>query len=222
MLATILGHQAIEAGYRGDSQPPPTSSPARAARARTAAGRTPVRFWNGPQLLITDEHTVSCRLPGDAATSVRGHQPLLRTGSIATTNRGIADWGSITDDTTVAAAIRDRRLHHASVLAINGDSYRMMAHRNASTPSDGTFSTRSSGRSRFPRRISEFPRSGLGRLGDSRRRKGPRPWALSPSCTTSSSLRDWLPRTSPRRRVTISPISHLDSRYDVTDARAVR
>jgi len=35
-------------------------------------------------------------------------------GSIVlTTNRNIADWGAIFEDTTVAAAILDRLLHHA-------------------------------------------------------------------------------------------------------------
>jgi DNA-binding IclR family transcriptional regulator len=34
-------------------------------------------------------------------------------------------------DTTVAAAILDRLLHHATVLSITGDSYRMRAHRDA-------------------------------------------------------------------------------------------
>ena len=48
-----------------------------------------------------------------------------------TTNRHIADWGHVFDDTTVAAAILDRLLHHATVLSINGDSYRMRAHRDA-------------------------------------------------------------------------------------------
>jgi DNA replication protein DnaC len=50
---------------------------------------------------------------------------------ILTTDRHIADWGAIFDDTTVAAAILDRLLHHATVLAITGDSYRMRAHRDA-------------------------------------------------------------------------------------------
>ena len=30
-----------------------------------------------------------------------------------TTNRGIAEWGEIFDDTTVAVAMLDRLLHHA-------------------------------------------------------------------------------------------------------------
>jgi hypothetical protein len=37
----------------------------------------------------------------------------------------------IFDDTTVATAILDRLLHHATVLSITGDSYRMRAHQDA-------------------------------------------------------------------------------------------
>jgi DNA replication protein DnaC len=48
---------------------------------------------------------------------------------ILTTNRGIASWGEIFEDTTVAAAILDRLLHHATVLQIDGESYRMRDHR---------------------------------------------------------------------------------------------
>ena len=44
---------------------------------------------------------------------------------ILTTNRGIAEWGTIFEDATVAVAILDRLLHHATVLQIDGDSYRM-------------------------------------------------------------------------------------------------
>ena len=53
-------------------------------------------------------------------------------GSIVlTTNRGIADWGEIFENTTVATAILDRLLHHATVITIAGDSYRMRSHRHA-------------------------------------------------------------------------------------------
>jgi IstB-like ATP binding protein len=51
-------------------------------------------------------------------------------GSIAlTTNRGIASWGQIFDDPMVAAAMLDRLLHRSTVLHIDGESYRMRAHR---------------------------------------------------------------------------------------------
>ena len=41
----------------------------------------------------------------------------------------VAARGEIFEDTTVAAAILDRLPHHATVLQIDGDSYRMRGHR---------------------------------------------------------------------------------------------
>ncbi len=45
-----------------------------------------------------------------------------------TSNRGFADWGSVFADQVVATAILDRLLHHATVINIKGQSYRMRAH----------------------------------------------------------------------------------------------
>lgn len=51
-------------------------------------------------------------------------------GSIClTTNRGIAQWGQVFDDPMVAAAMLDRLLHRCTVFHIDGESYRMRAHR---------------------------------------------------------------------------------------------
>jgi DNA replication protein DnaC len=132
MLATALGHKAVEAGYRVYY----TTAADLVARTAKAAieGRwaTTMRFWNGPQLLIIDELGY---LPMPAEAASHFFQVISRRyehGSIVlTTNRHIADWGAIFDDTTVAAAILDRLLHHAAVLSITGDSYRMRAHRDA-------------------------------------------------------------------------------------------
>jgi DNA replication protein DnaC len=149
-LAVALGHQAIEAGYRVYY----TTAADLVARTSRAAieGRwqTTMRFWNGPQLLICDELGY-LPMPGEAASHL--FQVISRRyehGSIVlTTNRGIADWGQIFEDTTVAAAILDRLLHHATVLSITGDSYRMRRHRDAiaslrpaltARPQDGEFS----------------------------------------------------------------------------------
>lgn len=131
MLATILGHKAVEAGYRVYY----TTAADLVARTSRAAleGRwaTTMRFWNGPQLLIIDELGY-LPMPGEAASHL--FQVVSRRyehGSVVlTTNRGIADWGQIFDDTTVAVAILDRLLHHATVLSITGDSYRMRRHRD--------------------------------------------------------------------------------------------
>jgi DNA replication protein DnaC len=132
MLATALGHKAVEAGYRVYY----TTAADLVARTSRAAleGRwaTTMRFWNGPQLLLIDELGY-LPMPGEAASHL--FQVISRRyehGSVVlTTNRGIADWGQIFDDTTVAAAILDRLLHHATVLSITGDSYRMRRHRDA-------------------------------------------------------------------------------------------
>ena len=132
MIATALGHRAVEAGYRVYY----TTAADLVARTAKAAleGRwaNTMRFWNGPQLLIVDELGY---LPMPAEAASHFFQVVSRRyehGSIVlTTNRHIADWGTIFDDTTVAAAILDRLLHHATVLSINGDSYRMRAHRDA-------------------------------------------------------------------------------------------
>jgi DNA replication protein DnaC len=48
---------------------------------------------------------------------------------ILTANRGTAEWGTICEDTTVAAAILDRLLHYATLLQIGGDTHRMRGHR---------------------------------------------------------------------------------------------
>ena len=132
MLATALGYRAVEAGYRVYY----TTAADLVARTSKAVleGRwaTTMRFWNGPQLLIVDELGY---LPMPAQAAAHFFQVVSRRyehGSIVlTTNRHIADWGAIFDDTTVAAAILDRLLHHATVLSINGDSYRMRAHQQA-------------------------------------------------------------------------------------------
>jgi len=132
MIATALGHQAVEAGYRVYY----TTAAELVARTTRAAieGRwaATMRFWNGPQLLIVDELGY-LPMPGEAASHL--FQVISRRyehGSIIlTTNRGIADWGQIFEDSTVAVAILDRLLHHATVLPITGDSYRMRAHRDA-------------------------------------------------------------------------------------------
>ncbi len=89
-----------------------------------------MRFWNGPQLLIIDELGYLPMLGAAASQLLQVISRRYEHGSIIlTTNRGIASWGEIFEDTTVAAAILDRLLHHATVLQIDGDSFRMHGHR---------------------------------------------------------------------------------------------
>jgi NAD(P)-dependent dehydrogenase (short-subunit alcohol dehydrogenase family) len=85
-----------------------------------------------PSVLVIDELGY---LPMDATSAHWIFQVVSRRyerGSIVlTSNRGFGDWGAVLADGVVATAILDRLLHHATVVAINGDSYRMRAHRDA-------------------------------------------------------------------------------------------
>jgi DNA replication protein DnaC len=55
-----------------------------------------------------------------------------RLSTIVTTNKGFAQWGEVFGgDQAIASAILDRLLHHATVINIRGDSYRLKDHRQA-------------------------------------------------------------------------------------------
>lgn len=120
-LAIALAHKAIHAGHRVYY----TTAADLVARTEKAAleGRwaSTMRFWNGPAVLVVDELGY-LPMPGESASHL--FQVINRryeNGSIVlTTNRGIADWGEIFEDTTVATAILDRLLHHATVITTDG------------------------------------------------------------------------------------------------------
>jgi DNA replication protein DnaC len=129
MLAIALGLKAVQAGYRVHY----TTAADLVARTRAAdQGRweNTLRFWAGPQVLIVDELGY-LPMAGEAGSHLFQviTRRYLHGTVILTTNRGIAEWGAIFEDTTVAVAILDRLLHYATVLQIDGDSYRMRGHR---------------------------------------------------------------------------------------------
>jgi DNA replication protein DnaC len=104
-----------------------------AARCRRAAleGRwaATMRFFSGPRVLIVDElgHLPMPAEDAAALSQVISHR-YLKGSVILTTNRGVASWGDIFTDTTIAAALLDRLLHKSVVVKIDGDSYRLRAH----------------------------------------------------------------------------------------------
>ena len=53
-----------------------------------------------------------------------------RGAMILTSNRSFREWGEIFGDNVVAAALLDRLLHHAVVVQIDGNSYRLRRHAN--------------------------------------------------------------------------------------------
>jgi len=142
MLAVALARAAVESGCRGYY----TTAADLVARTSKAAAegrwQNTMRFWAGPGVLVVDELGY-LPLPGEAAShffqvvSRRYEQGSI----ILTTNRGIAEWGEIFEDTTVAAAVLDRLLHHCTVVSIDGESYRM----RGTARSSASFGLRSRG-----------------------------------------------------------------------------
>jgi len=130
-LAIALGIEAVKAGksvYFG-TLAEIIASLEKAEREGTLAGR--IRFLTRNALLIVDEI---------------GYLPLSKTGAnlffqlinaryergaiILTSNRAFKEWGEIFGDNVVAAALLDRLLHHAVVIQIDGNSYRLRAHQS--------------------------------------------------------------------------------------------
>jgi DNA replication protein DnaC len=130
MLAVALARATIDAGFRTYY----TTAADLVARCHRAAleGRwaTTMRFFAGPRLLVIDE-VGYLPLANEAAAAL--FQVIttryLKSSTVLTTNLGIASWGKIFDDPMVAAAMLDRLLHRSVVFNIDGDSYRMRAHR---------------------------------------------------------------------------------------------
>jgi DNA replication protein DnaC len=48
-----------------------------------------------------------------------------RASPIVTSNKPFSGWGEIFGDDVAAAAMIDRLVHHAEILALRGDSYRL-------------------------------------------------------------------------------------------------
>jgi DNA replication protein DnaC len=130
MLAVGLGRASVDAGYRTYY----TTAADLVARCHRAAleGRwaTTMRFFAGPRLLIIDE-VGYLPLASEAAAALFQviTQRYLKSSTVLTTNLGVGSWGKIFDDPTVAAAMLDRLLHRSVVFNIDGESYRMRAHR---------------------------------------------------------------------------------------------
>jgi DNA replication protein DnaC len=128
-LAIALGIAATEAGYRTYFTTAADLVGSLSAAHLEGSWTSKMRTYTGPSVLVIDELGY---LPMDATSAHWIFQVVSRRyerGSIVlTSNRGFGDWGQVFADQTVATAILDRLLHHATVVNIKGASYRMRAH----------------------------------------------------------------------------------------------
>jgi DNA replication protein DnaC len=61
---------------------------------------------------------------------------LQRASVLVTSNKPFGRWGEVFGDATVAAAMIDRLVHHATVVMLKGDSYRLKDRDLGRVPTD--------------------------------------------------------------------------------------
>lgn len=125
-LAIALGIRACLAGHRVLFATA-TEWVARLADAkRLGRLEDEIRRLNRYPLLVVDEVGY---IPFDPdAANLMFHLVSARyerASLIVTSNKPFSDWGGIFGDETVAAAMIDRLVHHAEILSLKGDSYRL-------------------------------------------------------------------------------------------------
>lgn len=96
---------------------------------RSASRGTLTRRWGAyrnPSLLIIDEIGYMQLDRSQAEILFRIVADRYETGSIIfTSNKYFSDWGELLSDSVIATALLDRLLHHAHVINIRGQSYRL-------------------------------------------------------------------------------------------------
>ena len=128
-LAVALGVEAVKAGksvyFATLAEIIETLS--KAEREGKLAQR--IAFITRPALLVIDEVGYLPVQKGGANLFFQLVNARYERGAvILTSNRGFSEWGEVFGDTVVAAALLDRLLHHAIVIEIAGNSYRLREH----------------------------------------------------------------------------------------------
>lgn len=128
-LAIALGVEAVRAGksvYMA-TLAELVDSMRRAEREGRLADR--VRFLSRYSLLIVDEIGYLPVGSGGGNLFFQLVNARYERGAlILTSNRGFGEWAEIFGDAVVATALLDRLLHHAVVIPIEGNSYRLREH----------------------------------------------------------------------------------------------
>ena len=131
-LAVALTSQAIEAGFSAQfiTVQDLVNDLGRATRAGRLAQR--LRAFITPKVLVIDEIGY---LPLDEMGATLFFQLVSarheRSSTILTSNKNFGDWGQTFGDAVLATAVLDRLLHHATVINIRGESYRLKERRKA-------------------------------------------------------------------------------------------
>lgn len=141
-LATALGMKACAAGYRVQFASATAWVMRLAAAQREHRLDTYLRILERYPLLIVDEVGY---LPFDAEAANLFFQLVgaryERGSLIVTSNKPFTAWGEIFGDPVVAAAMIDRLVHHAEIISLKGESYRLKD-KQLARPADQSSSTK--------------------------------------------------------------------------------
>jgi len=125
-LSVALGMKACEAGY--DVRFTTIQDLAATLRASMADQTTEARIveLTEPDLLILDElgFTPLDRMLADAFYRIIASR-YERASTIVTSNKSFESWAEVFPDPVIASAVLDRLVHHAHLVPIVGESYRM-------------------------------------------------------------------------------------------------
>jgi len=128
-LAIALGVEAVKAGKSVYFSTLADLIGALAKAEREGVLREKIRFFCRFALLVVDEIGYLPVIPGGGNLFFQLVNARYERGAmILTSNRGFAEWGEVFGDAVMATALRDRLLHHAAAVQIEGSSYRLRQH----------------------------------------------------------------------------------------------
>lgn len=128
-LAIALGIEAVKAGKSVYFATLAEIIDTLAQAEREGKLKQRITYIARPALLIIDEVGYLPVQKGGANLFFQLINARYERGSvILTSNRGFSEWGEVFGDNVVAAALLDRLLHHAIVIEIAGNSYRLREH----------------------------------------------------------------------------------------------
>jgi DNA replication protein DnaC len=128
-LAVALGLEAVRAGKSVFFSTLADIVTALAKAERAGQLKERLTFYARNSLLIIDEIGYLPLQSGGANLFFQLINARYERGAlILTSNRGFGEWAEIFGDPVVASALLDRLLHHAVVIQIEGNSYRLREH----------------------------------------------------------------------------------------------
>jgi DNA replication protein DnaC len=148
MIAKNLAHHAVTRGYQVRFTEAAAMLGDLASQDGPAALRRRLHRYIKPALLVIDE--IGYLTYNDRSADLLFQVVNARytqASTIVTTNRSFSDWSAIFPNATCVVTLVDRLCHHAEIIAIEGESYRLKESRERSASRKKT-RTRTTSRAR--------------------------------------------------------------------------